>query len=115
MYTRGMSEVSTIPQPHPALDPLIFAVGADVWNRLAPELVLGLNGLIDGTNTYCWAHHEIEAARFDRCGECFHGWDTADQIIDEDFAVAAELWPGQAVRAQSVAEIWVCPACSHDL
>ena len=115
MYTSGMDVTSTIPQPHPALDPLIYAIGAETWAALDPKIVTDINGLINGTHTFCWAHHTVEAAQFSTCGECFHGWDTADQLLDEDLAVAEQFWPSQAVRAPSTSAVFVCPACSHDL
>lgn len=111
MYTGG---VELRVQPHPVISDLLGAVELG-----APEdvelIVCQLNGLLDRTHSYCWTHHDVEAARDGHCHECGHGWDTPQQLIDEDFAVAFGLWPDQAIRAPHISHVFVCPACSHDL
>ena len=100
-------------QAHPIIEDLFSAL--DMSPEHVDDIVVQINALIAGTHSYCWAHHRVEAARAGRCGECNHGWDSDQQLIDEDFAVAEAIWPDQAVRAPTPAQIFVCPACSHDL
>jgi hypothetical protein len=101
-------------QPHPVIADLLGAIELG-----APEdvdvVVCELNGLIDGSYSYCWNHNVTEAAGRGRCRECGHGWDSDEQLCDEDFAVAMSLWPDQAVRAPHASHVFVCPACAHDL
>lgn len=101
-------------QPHPIISDLIGAIEyGDPAN--VDIIVEQTNGLLNRTHSYCWVHHEVEPARAGHCRECAHGWDTVEQLIDEDFAAASRLWPDQAVRAPHHNQVFVCPACTHDL
>jgi hypothetical protein len=104
---------TTTVQPHPIIEDLFSAL--DTSPTHVDDIIVQINALIAGTHSYCWAHHRVEAARAGRCHECSHGWDTDQQLIDEDYEIARALWPNQASPAHTVNLVFVCPACSHDL
>lgn len=61
-------------------------------------------------NKHCWIHDvdEPEEGAFRVCGECFHVFMTAEELIQAD-----SKWYEDG-RRNDPERIWSCPLCTHD-
>lgn len=79
--------------------------------------------------SWCWGHMECEPAPeagfYLVCGECFHGFVTADSLLNAHNATskqAYEKFKGDPVFGSSeewqattdVSDVFCCPVCIHD-
>lgn len=70
-------------------------------------------------NVHCYSHEEDEPDDpcYRVCGECFHVFPTAADLVRDHNAevqVMMAKWGGSLLVAADVEEIFSCPWCSHD-
>ena len=56
---------------------------------------------------YCAFHHRLEDGDYYRCGECWHRWGSATELLDDDEKARGH-------RLDSDVDIFCCPMCTHD-
>lgn len=78
---------------------------------------------------YCWYHHALEpmtATTYRVCGECFHVFETAQELVDAHNVVIDQInneprergYKSMNLAARKTVEtvhlIYACPFCVHD-
>lgn len=92
-------------------DPTCPAFG---WQKAVPCLCGKLIDGLPGNLSHCFIHHENEPVPDDVylvCGECFHVYATAQDLINAYERVTEEMGSRQTRPAD---EIMSCPHCVHD-
>jgi hypothetical protein len=74
---------------------------------------------VSGTNDVgdqCAIHgyEPIPASYYRLCGECWHCFVTAAELVEADWDVRRSLPGGEDAVRRQPDDVWVCPHCSHD-
>lgn len=75
-------------------------------------------GSDDCDESHCYSHNEDEPQKpcYRACGECFHIFPTAADLVRDHNAevqVMMARWGGQLLVAADAGEIHSCPHCAH--
>lgn len=81
------------------------------------------SAIVDCFDHHCWAHDVDEPPRagdHSVCGECFHIFRTADELLAANADRTRELQNALELTtplypATDPAQVFACPFCSHDL
>lgn len=68
-----------------------------------------------GSRLHCWIHHadEPDQPSYRACGECFHVYRRAADLLAEHNKVSRAIDPDCQDEADPE-RVWCCPLCTHD-
>jgi hypothetical protein len=73
----------------------------------------GTSGCVNANNDLCVEHYRHEPAdekTYRVCGECWHAFQTEEELIDE----FNKVLPSEVRSVNSGTQVFACPHCAHD-
>lgn len=61
---------------------------------------------------YCW--EKVAERPFLICGECFHVFNTAEELVEDDRKARQEFMVPDVAKPRDPDQIFCCPHCVHD-
>ena len=78
----------------------------------------GTPGCVNANNDLCMEHYQHESAEGAHrvCGECFHVYGTAEELLTETNRTLSHYGPGMGPGRPITdpEQVYSCPLCAHD-